>query len=320
MATTSERVKPKAASKPARPDPLPRWKERLLPRTILGMSVVLLSMAIGAAFSGTVLYAYYEYRLNQNEERIASFVDGFDERFQTAIDTINAESESARAGIREELKPLQEIAAEGNTLKTLAEQANPSVWFVTTLDEAGQPSVGSAFVIASDDQQSLLLTSYNTVKAATRTPGPAITVRKGDETLKTTLWTWHEERDLALLVTDRANLPKLTVAPRDPPLQVGTRIFALSGLGAGGASATQGFVSDVSSAGVQHDARIGPSFQGGPLLNSQGEVLAVASRAYAPLGFTPDAIWFGVPIRAACDEVLRCPNGDIGSSAPSGER
>ncbi|MFP5326114.1 MAG: trypsin-like peptidase domain-containing protein [Acidimicrobiia bacterium] len=317
MATTAERVR----SRPVEPDDeLPRWKERLLPRTVLGMTVVLLAAAVGAAFSGTVLYAYYEYRLNQNEERIASFVEGFDDRFQTAIDTINSESESARADIRNELKPLQEIAAEGNTLKSLGQAVQPSVWFVATQDEAGQPSVGTAFVIASDDDQSILLTSWNTVRAASRTPGPAITVRKGEETLKVTLWTWQEERDLALLVTTKGNIPKLKVAPRDPPLEVGTRIFAASGLGAGGVSVTQGFVSDVSSAGIQHDAQIGPAFQGGPLLNSKGEVLGIASRAYAPVGFATDSMWFAVPVRAACEKVLRCPDGDIGGAGQGDER
>lgn len=317
MATTAGRVR----SRPVEPDEeLPRWKERLLPRTILGMTVVLLAAAVGAAFSGTVLYAYYEYRLNENEERIASFVEGFDDRFQTAIDTINTESESARADIRNELKPLQEIAAEGNTLKSLGQSVQPSVWFVATQDEAGQPSVGTAFVIASDDDQSILITSWNTVRAASRTPGPGITVRKGDETLKVTLWTWQEERDLALLVTSKGNIPKLKVAPRNPPLEVGTRIFAASGLGAGGVSVTQGFVSDVSSAGIQHDAQIGPAFQGGPLINSKGEVIGIASRAYAPVGFATDSMWFAVPVRAACEKVLRCPDGDIGGAGQGDER
>lgn len=284
------------------------------------MSVVLIAAAVGAAFSGTVLYAYYEYRLNQNEERIASFVEGFDERFQTALDTIKAESEEAKADIRNELKPLQEIAAEGNTLKSLGDNVKESVWFVSTQDEAGQPSVGTAFVIASDDDQSLLLTSWNTVRASVRSPGPPITVRKGDKTLKVTLWTWQEERDLALLVTSEGNIPKLNVAPKDPPLEVGTRVFVASGLGAGGVSVTQGFVSDVSSAGIQHDADIGPSFQGGPLLNSKGEVLGIASRAYAPIGFSTDSMWFSAPIRTACEKVLRCPDGDIGGAGQGAER
>jgi S1-C subfamily serine protease len=92
-------------------------------------------------------------------------------------------------------------------------------------------------------------------------------------------------------------------------LKTGQRIFALSGLGAAGAAVSQGFIADVSSAGIQHDAAIGSAFQGGPLVNDKGEVLAVASRAYAPLGFGTDAVFFGVPIRTACEKVLKCPDG-----------
>lgn len=291
----------------------PPWRERLVPKTVLGMCMLILATAIGAAFSGAVLYAYYDYRLNRNEERIQSFTSGFDQRFKTALDTIASEREAAKAEVRKELEPIKKIRAEGETLDELVQKVQPSVWFVNTLDEAGQPSVGSAFVVASDSDQSLLLTSYNTVRAATRTPGPAVTVRKGDEQVKATLWTWQEDKDLALLIVQKANLPKLTFAPKDPPLKTGVRVFSVSGLGASGGAISQGFVADVSAAGIQHDAAIGAAFQGGPLLNDKGEVVAVSSRAYAPLGFGTDAVFFGVPIRMACEKVLKCPD----SGAPT---
>ena len=92
-------------------------------------------------------------------------------------------------------------------------------------------------------------------------------------------------------------------------MKTGDRVFALSGLGASGGAVSQGFVADVSSAGIQHDAAIGPSFQGGPIVNSKGEVVGVASRTYTGnLGFVTDDVYFAVPIRAACDKVLRCPS------------
>ena len=75
----------------------PPWRERLVPKTILGMTMLILSTAIGAAFSGAVMYAYYDYRLTQNEKRIESFTNGFDQRFKTATETIAAEREAAKA-------------------------------------------------------------------------------------------------------------------------------------------------------------------------------------------------------------------------------
>src|SRR5687768_15275864 len=251
----------------------PPWKERLVPKTILGMVMLILATSIGAAFSGAVLYAYYDYRLSQNEKRIGSFVEDFDGRFKTALDTIAAEREAAKNEVRKELEPIKKIRAEGETLEALVKKVQPSIWFVSTLDEAGQPSVGSAFVVASDGEQALMLTSYNTVRAATRAPGPPVKVRKGDEELGATLFTWQEEKDLALLIVKKGGIPKLPFAGREPVLKTGERIFAVSGLGASGGAIAQGFVADVSSAGIQHDAAIGSAFQGGPLLNDKGEVL-----------------------------------------------
>ena len=54
----------------------------------------------------------------------------------------------------------------------------------------------------------------------------------------------------------------------------------MSGLGSAGASIAQGTVIDVSASGITEDAAIGPSFQGGPLINQAGDVMAVASRTY----------------------------------------
>ena len=295
----------------------PPWRERLVPKTVLGMCVLILATAVGSAFSGAVLYAYYDYRLSKNEERTQDFVGNFDERFKRATDTIAAEREAAKSEVRKELEPIKKIRAEGETLEELMKKTQASVWFVSTLDEAGQPSVGSAFVVASDADQTLMVTSFNTVRAATHTPGPGIVVRKGDEQVKATLRTWQDDKDLALLIVSKANLPKLAFAPKDPPLKTGERVFSVSGLGAAGGAISQGFVADVSSAGVQHDAAVGPSFQGGPLLNDKGEVVAVSSRAYAPLGFSTDDVFFAVPIRSTCDKILKCP-ADSGGTVSAG--
>ena len=296
----------------------PRWRQRLIPKTAVGISMIILAAALGSAFSGAALYTYYEYRLNQNEDRVDRFVRGFDTRFQRAQDVIAFETAKAQGQIRDQIKPLEQLTASGGTLDQLVQKVSPSLWFVHTLDENGQASVGTAFVVASDDQNALMVTSYSSVRAATRAPGPDVMVRHGDEDIKATLWTWQEETDLALLVVPKAGAPRLPWAGGSPPSRTGERVFAVSGLGGAGGSITQGFVADISAPAVQHTAAVGNQFQGGPLVNSKGEVLAVASRAYAPLGFTTDQVTFAVPVRMSCDKVLKCPNGD--PNAPGDRR
>ena len=283
------------------------WR-RYIPQTALGLAGLLFCMSLASAFTGAVLYAYYEYRLGKTEDRVDEFEAGFEGAVAEALDRIGSERDTAIGAVQTQLDELEKFAASGETLATLLEQAAPSVWFVVTLDEAGQPSVGSAFVVFSDNEQSFLLTSHTTVRAATANPAPEITVRKGDETLPAELTTWDPANDLALLTIDKPSLPSLKWAPTDPPLQIGDRVFVVSGLGAAGGSISQGFVADVSANGIQHDAPVGAAFQGGPVLSSSGEVLALASRSYAPLGFSPEAVFFGVPIRTSCAEVLRCPD------------
>jgi S1-C subfamily serine protease len=100
------------------------------------------------------------------------------------------------------------------------------------------------------------------------------------------------------------------------PPKIGDRLFAISGLGSTGASITQGFVADVSTDGIQHDVAVGSQFQGGPIINSDGEVVGVASRTYSPLGFNPQAVYFAPLVRLACQTVLRCPEG--GPAQPGG--
>ena len=58
---------------------------------------------------------------------------------------------------------------------------------------------------------------------------------------------------------------------------------------------------------LEHDAPVGPQFQGGPMLNSSGELVGIASRSFAPLGFVPDTVFFGIPVREACAELVQCP-------------
>jgi S1-C subfamily serine protease len=283
---------------------------RFVPRSVKGIVCVLVAFSMGASLSGAVLYTYYDNRRTEAEKRANNFVKNFQKRFSIAEKTIKAETENAKTEIQEQIEPLRQIRAEGETLEKLVKDASPSLFFVRSLDEAGNATVGTGFAVASDGDQTFVLTSWNTVRAATVKPGPAVEVRQRDQVVKATLWTWDEAKDLALIIVQKGNVPTLKFASKGST-KLGERVFALSGLGAAGGAATQGFVADVSSPGIQHDASIGTSFQGGPLLDSEGKVVGVSSRVFAPLGYQTDGVWWAPAIRDACDKVLRCPNDSV---------
>ena len=280
---------------------------RVLPRTALGLASLLFFMAVAAAFSGAALFAYYRFELDDTRERVAQLEGEIADDLEFAEQAIGQRTDEATAEIDGLLDELEQFTASGQTVDELLESVGPSVYLVKSVDEAGQPSVGTAFVLFSDSERSFLLTSFTTVRASTVDPGPGIEVSQGGGALPAQLTAWDEGRDLALLIAEDApNLPAIDVAD---PSSVGTgdRVFLISGLGADGGALVQGIVSDVSATAIQHDAPVGPQFQGGPMLNSSGELVGIASRSFAPLGFVPDTVFFGIPVREACAELVQCP-------------
>ena len=301
---------------PDPPSPIPTTRRgmlryRVLPRSVIGLSMLILSFAIGAGFSGVVLYSYYQYRLDQTNTRVNTLIDGYKGQFARAQADLKATVDNARAEVASQLKAAQALQVGPAQLAALTRQMAPSVFFVHTLDANGQPSVGSAFVISSSPSQSLLITSYTTVAAATRSPGPPVYVRQGGTDTQVSVRTWDPQYDLALLVLPRGGLRPLVAAPTTPAAQPGDRLFAVSGLGTAGASITQGFVVDASTSGLVVDTAIGTSFQGGPVVDQKGQVVAVGSRTYAPLGFTSSGAYYVPYVEAACSKVLSCPGGSL---------
>lgn len=278
---------------------------------MLGVASLILAFAIGAGFSGVVLFSYYQYKLNQTNTQVNSFIRNYKTTFSNAEGNLNADVANAKSQIQSQLKAVQQQQASPTVLAGLIKQLAPSVLFVHTLDANGQPSVGTAFVVSSNGGQSLLITSYATVAAATHAPGPAVFVRQGNSDTQVQVRTWDPQYDLALLVYPKGGLKPITAASSNPSPQPGDRLFAVSGLGTAGASIAQQVVVDVSAAGIAIDGGVGQQFQGGPLITSQGQVVAVASRTYAPLGFAPESVFYAPYVEAACNKVLSCPGGSL---------
>lgn len=281
-------------------------RHRILPRTAIGISFMLLSMGVGAAFTGAGFYAYYDNRLAANEAEIARFVEGFDAQFVDASESLNQLRGDSLDQIRRELQPLGEYVSEQNGVVNLPAQVGASVYQLRTTDQNGRVIAGSAAAVADHRGGTALVTSYSLVKAGTISPGPGIELLKGDEVIPATLWSWDAERDLALVVTDVA-LPRLTFATTtDQVALVGARVFVMSGTGGQGSTASPGTILDRSAVGLQHTAVIGSMFNGGPLVNSEGKFVGVASTTYSPLGVDGGDVSFAADLDGVCAKILNC--------------
>ena len=182
----------------------------------------------------------------------------------------------------------------------LAQKVQASERAVHTFDDAGQPVVATAFVVGSFGGQTLLLTSYAAVRAATKAPAPRIVLGESQEA---TLWTWQEDRDLALLVVG-GSIETLPWA--SAPAKKGDKIFTA----AAGQKLSIGVVTGTSGNAVEHNIFTDAARQGAPIVNQRGEVVAMASLTYDPAGKATDTVFIGVPVRAACERVLRCGGGN----------
>ena len=198
----------------------------------------------------------------------------------------------------------------------------PSVWTINTLDSNGAPTVGSAFAVVGYNGGTAMVTNYSLIKAATVSPGPAISVEKGDQRLTAQVWAWDAEHDLALLIVD-ADIPKLALASSAVRgAATGGRLFAVSSVGGQGATASPGFLIDQSAAGIQHTIPVGSLFRGGPLVDSSGAVLGIASLTYDPLGAgVGGAVSTAADVNALCVRLLRCADeaNDVTVEVPSEE-
>ncbi|HEX3622447.1 MAG TPA: serine protease [Acidimicrobiales bacterium] len=275
-------------------DRKPFFRRHFWPPSALGIIVISLVMSMLVGFLGAVVYT------SSDNAKIAA-VDPTDaEHIAPTIPQANEAALSTTTTLP------QILTADG-----VAKKAAPSVWSVASLDDAGRPIEGSGFVAGSFGGQTYLLTSLSIVRAATRIPGPDITVSNGGSQLKATLWTWQEERDLALLVIGRS-APSLSWADQTPPPKAGDKVYLVGG--AGGA-AVPGVISAISPANIQHNIFTDPGRQGAPLLNEKGQILGMASLSFNPGATNSDTAFYAVPIAAACERVLSCGTGN--NSVPS---
>lgn len=273
-------------------DRVPFLRRHFWPPSALGIIVISLVVAMLVGFSGALIYT------SSDNAQIAA-VDPADQT--RTLPTAPSQTPSATTT----------TVAEILTPDGIQKRAAPSVWSVSSLDENGRAVEGSGFIAGSFGGQTYLLTSFSIVRAATRIPGPEIVVRNGGSDLKATLWTWQEDRDLALLVTNRT-VASLTWADDNPAPKAGDKVY-LVGAGAGPVA---GVIQGISPEGIQHNVFTDERRQGAPLLNERGQVLGMASLGLLPPGAVPPVDTFrAVPILVACDRVLNCGGGN--ASVPS---
>lgn len=278
---------------------------RVFPRTLLGIVVSILVFAVGAGISGAVLFAYYEARVTDSENKITEFSAGLDQRISEGVTTIETTSAVAQERLAVTLGPYADIVQNESGLPRVAAITSPSTVLVETRDVEGKQVFGTATAIGKNENQTVFVTSFEVVKASVADPGPDITLRKGEDRWGADLVSWDPELELAVLVSD-VDLPAAPFAPVDNiGVLVGSPVFALSALND---SLSPGVVVAVTSDGFRHTGAVDSDFYGGPIVAQNGEVVGFTTRKYAPDGIPGGNVPWAPTVTQLCDTLLVCEN------------
>ena len=276
--TTRSREPVEAA--PPRPDGSQRTAPR--PRWILGSRGVIAILAtwlvLGVAFA----------RLDGDLSALRSQLADTRSTSGTTDERLSGVA-SAEASLSARLGDLFDPAA-------VVGGAEPSVFTVV----AGT-SLGSAFVIRSSGDGSLLVTNFHVVRSVWTAGVRVIVVRSGSRSFNARIGQVRPDADLAILQV-ASPLPPLN--PNAGRLDVGQQIVVIGSPYGYGGTASTGIVSSVRARFVQFSAPVSPGSSGGPVLDGDGQVIGVATAKVVGPG--AEGLSFAIPIGLVCRQTAAC--------------
>ena len=164
------------------------------------------------------------------------------------------------------------------TAQEIAKKAFKSTVLIVMEDNRGQPmSLGSGFFVRNGE----IVSNLHVVKGASR--GYVKIVGQKSKYNIDGITGIDQERDLVILKISAGNKPPLTIGNSDK-VEVGESVFAVGNPEGLEGTFSQGIVSSVREVGydklLQITAPISPGSSGGPVLNSNGEVIGVSVATY----------------------------------------
>jgi putative serine protease PepD len=206
---------------------------------------------------------------------------------QAGLDALNAEV----AAHRTQPQPPPDWPA-------IAASVEPSVLTISTAD-----ALGSGWVAASDGSGSDVVTNLHVVAGAWDAGIATVDVGIGDRTVKGTITRVDANDDLAV-VHVAMWLPALQRAAVRPRLAQSVMAVG-SPLGLDGSvsiGVVSGFRSVEGSDYIQFSAAISPGNSGGPVVDANGQVVAVATAKFVAPG--AEALSLAIPVETVCRVVV----------------
>jgi S1-C subfamily serine protease len=219
-----------------------------------------------------------------------------------AFRTVSAQQRSLD-GLRAQIGALQAKVDAQPDWGAIARRVEPSVFTIET-----DYGLGSGWVARSGASGSELVTNFHVIDEAWTAGVVAVEVRQGDRSIRGTIERVDPNDDLAVIHV-AVQLPVLEAAASRPSLAQAVMAVG-SPLGLGGTVSVgviSGFRSMEGSDYVQFSAPISPGNSGGPVVDSRGRVVAVASAKFEGPGI--EALSLAIPVQTVCRAAVVCTLG-----------
>jgi putative serine protease PepD len=244
--------------------------------------------------------------VNVNRIGVASMLAALVVGAAAGADQLRAEGSDAQA-LAAQAKTVASLQAELDAVRAtdpdwaaVVSQVQPSVVTVMTDED-----LGSGWVAHTDASGSLIVTNFHVVADAVAAGETDITVTQGDRTMNADVVHSDKLDDLAVLhVTEK--LKALVTAALRPKvgavvLDLGSPLGLQGSVSVGVVSAYRSiFGSDY----LQFTAAISPGNSGGPVVDSMGRVVGIATAKIVMDG--AESLGFAIPIQIACAGLVDC--------------
>jgi putative serine protease PepD len=223
---------------------------------------------------------------------------------QSTVDTNHQAIDRLGQRLSSQLAATNALGAKISALETqdadpavVAAQVRASVYTITTPE-----GLGTGWVVSSAGGSSDIVTDYHVIASVwTGRGAKTVQVSQNSTNLTGTITTVDQGDDLALLSVPATLVPLPTSSKA---AMVGDEVLVVgSPLGLSGTVAN-GVVSSFRDGLIQFSAPISPGDSGGPVVNSQGQVIGVAEAKL--VGDGVEGLSFAIPVTTVCSTVTTC--------------
>lgn len=272
------------------------------------LPLFLVTAALGATLAGGLAVLYYSQQVADLREGTA----GSRGQFNEVVEQVEERVEVATATIDEQVQRVRDQLANEVPVNDLGELG---IYAAQTNFPNGEVRVASAFVVFSDSSETFLVTSAALVRLEDGRGVQNADLLLPSGRVGAAVHSVDDALGLAVLRSTGGSLPIPPWRPVDEDLGVGAVIHLAGIAGPDLGTVASGRVAGFSADALVTSVPVNSFVAGGPYLDSEGRVVAVASLGFAPFGPFEGGLRYGVPVRRLCDQLLRCTAADFGGDA-----